>query len=568
MMNRIATLLLILIGAGSMAQGIKYLPANINMRGKQTMFPAISGDGKTMIFLSNYTNDGDLAVMITNYQGGRWENFDELPNIGPESVNNLGGYTLSNDGETIWFSSKRPNGVGAYDLWYMTKNGSSWNRPLNPGIPVNSAEHEGNPSISPDGQRLYFMKCTSISREAASGCKLYYSDRNYMPGERPWETPVELPVKLNQGNTQSPRILSDNRTLLFASDRPGGKGGFDIWMSKREGDDWSDPVNVSFVNTEEDEFFITFSLRNDIAYYTRKNPKGFDAIVEGRVPEQYRPDNVVMMIGKLQDESSAPLGFEARLNDYQLGSLETRVKTDPTDGSFIAVMPEGSVYELTFEDRSGDKTFHSEIVDAEELVGSRRTYPTYTLKDVKAGVSFPVNGVTFIDYSSQIEEYSSFEISRLSRLLRRHNDLKVEIAVYQEEYEEDTFLSGPDLTEIMVDTVKTYETPIHLDSLSSTQKDSLLTDLNDTLMHSIADTTIANMMLARMAGSDSVEVVKYTYTYHNDRTQEQAEALKEALIQKGVPEDRITCVGRKDNESPFPFMRGFDRNVVVTFLED
>ena len=566
-MRNIATVLLVFMCLQGISQGITYLPANINHKSKNNIYPALSGDGKTMLFSSDYTVDDELGLMISEYVGGRWQDPKEVDAIGPSRVNNIGGYSLNNDGKTIWFSSKRADGVGGFDIWYINKSGSGWSRPANPGKPLNSEGHDGNPSLSPDGERLYFMRCTKMTRQGSEGCKIYYSDKNHSPG-RPWKEPVELPANLNENNTVSPRIFSDNRTLVFSSDRPGGKGRLDLWMTRRDGENWGDPVNVGFVNSDINDQFMSVSLRNDIVYFTKKDERGFGAVVQSPVPSQFRPDNVVMIMGTVKDASGSPLQAEVRINNFETGKLMSYVVSNGSDGSFTAVLPAGNLLEVSYSERSGSKTFLSQIVDTRELRGSRRVYPSIVIQEVQQGMTLPLNAVLFEPYTSKVEQGSNGEVLRLVRLLKKHPELSVEIDVYQKEYIEDTLPSTPDLTELKVDTVITFDVPIDVDTLTNADKDSLLAEINDTLMYSINDTTIVDNYMARMAGLDSVEVVSLQHVYNNYRAEQQAERIKKLLVEKGIPEERINTGGFKEVDPPTPFLGEADRMVFVKFTDN
>ncbi len=563
-MRKISLILLVAMSLQGLAQGITYLPTNINHKSKNNIYPALSGDGKSMLFTSDYTTNDEMGLMISDYVGGRWQDPKDVEAIGPSRVNNIGGYSLNNDGKTIWFSSKRADGVGGFDIWYMHKTSSGWSRPANPGKPLNSEGHDGNPSLSPDGERLYFMRCTKMTREGSSGCKIFYSDKNHSPG-RPWKNPVELPANLNVGNTTSPRIFSDNRTLVFASDRPGGKGKLDIWMSRKDGISWSDPVNVGFANSNINDQFLSVSLRNDIAFFTKKDERGFGAVVQSPIPGEFRPDHVVMIMGNIKDGYGNPLEAEVRINNFSTGKLLSYVVSNSKDGSYTAVLPSGQIYEVSYSERSGTKTFTSDIVDARELRGSRRVYPNIVLQDVHQGMTLPLNAVIFKPFSTEIDPGSNGEILRLARLLKKHPGLNVEVEVYQKEYLEDSLPSSEDLTELQVDTVITYDTSIRVDTLTNASKDSLLTEMNDTLMYSINDTTIVNNYMARMSGVDSVEVVSLQQIYSNYRAGLQSEHIKNILIEKGINEDRIITAGFKEVDPPTPFISDADRVVFVKF---
>lgn len=538
-MKNIIALLLVSIPLTNFAQD-EFLSRNVNHASKNNIVPSISGDGKSMIYLTDYSNTGELVLEITHYKSGSWQVSKEIEALNPMRLNNTGGYFLDNTGEAIWFSSRKPDGLGGYDIWVTKKGSNGWGRAKNQGKPLNSNLDEGDPSISPDKQLLYFMRCTRISQTDAKGCQIYVSEKNKSRGQ-PWKEPVKLPAHLNQGNTVSPRILSDNKTLVFASDRLGGKGGLDLWMTTKEGKEWSEPVNIDFANTPEDDRYMSMSLRTDHAYLTRKNDAGYRGIAKVNVPEQFRPQDVIMMMGTVFDENNAPQSVDIRINNQTKNHLEARVKSAPETGEFIAVLTEGSSFELTYEDRSGKLAFHTDIIDVEELRSSRRQYPKVELQTVKSGATFNLGGVEIDTLSSTITASSNFEVLRLARLIKQHQELKFNIDIYQQHYHEDS-IRLTWLTEVKYDSFMIMLPAIKVDSMDNTQKDSLLIVMNDSLGATTAeDTLIANEYQARMSGVDSVESWQIYPIYHNDRTPHYAATLAQHLTTKGLTDDRFQC---------------------------
>jgi Tol biopolymer transport system component len=127
---------------------------------------------------------------------------------------------------------------------------SEWSAPVNVGAPINSSAREDNASLSPDELSLYYTSDRAdglgvrdiwVSRRACVGC--------------PWETPVNLGSPVNGPGTETgPRLSIDGHLFFFQSDRPGGQGSTDIYMTRRDNpqDDfsWGDLVHLSTdVNT-------------------------------------------------------------------------------------------------------------------------------------------------------------------------------------------------------------------------------------------------------------------------------------------------------------------------------
>jgi hypothetical protein len=127
---------------------------------------------------------------------------------------------------------------------------SEWAQPENLGAEVNSAFEDMAPHLSSDGLALYFA---STRPESLGGEDLWVSRR--ASRHDPWGPATNLGPAINTGaNERSPALSLNRRLLFFATDRPGGSGGFDIWLSWRAdpNDDagWQPPVNLGTgVNT-------------------------------------------------------------------------------------------------------------------------------------------------------------------------------------------------------------------------------------------------------------------------------------------------------------------------------
>ncbi len=144
---------------------------------------------------------------------------------------------------------KRPRFQEDFYLSEKDENGN-WKFRRNMGSPINTPDNEGAQSISSDGQKIYYTHCRpEINR---GNCNIYFSE--YLKGV--WTVPKPLPFPVNTTHKEKqPSISPDDRVLYFSSDRPGGKGGMDIWSSHKNSDgSWSDPVNLGeSINTESDE---------------------------------------------------------------------------------------------------------------------------------------------------------------------------------------------------------------------------------------------------------------------------------------------------------------------------
>jgi hypothetical protein len=158
-------------------------------------------------------------------------NFDPPVNLGPIVNSSSDEYQVpvSPDGLTLYVVSRRPDGYGGDDLWMTTRATRSdpWNAPTNLGPNVNSPSTEYNPYVSSDGLLLLFVS----DRPGGLGHLDIYMTRRASPSD-PWEQAVNLGAMVNtSAHDNFPHISADGSTLYFASWGRGGYGGLDIYQA-------------------------------------------------------------------------------------------------------------------------------------------------------------------------------------------------------------------------------------------------------------------------------------------------------------------------------------------------
>ena len=126
-----------------------------------------------------------------------------------------GGPSASNDGLTLYFVSDRPGGAGGSDLWFVQRTTSAdrWSIPVNLGPTVNGKDMDASPSISSDGLELYF----DSNRSGGQGeWDVWVTTRASLSS--PWELPKNLgPLVNSEAGDGTPQLTRDGRTLYFAS---------------------------------------------------------------------------------------------------------------------------------------------------------------------------------------------------------------------------------------------------------------------------------------------------------------------------------------------------------------
>lgn len=175
------------------------------------------------------------------------------------SMSNEAYPSLTSSGDYLFFSSDRPHDVETkkatktvtdWDIYYSQKSGNTWLEPVNLEA-VNSRYSESSPFISPNGNELFFASYRL--NEGSGKWDLYYAVKS----GQTWNSPINLGVTVNSSaNDISPALSSDQLSLYFASDRSGGKGKFDIWVSRRDslGSAWKTPEPMENFNSSSNEF--------------------------------------------------------------------------------------------------------------------------------------------------------------------------------------------------------------------------------------------------------------------------------------------------------------------------
>lgn len=203
--------------------------------------PTISADGKTMIFQSN-RSDGASYKLYESKLGkdGVWSqpvSLDKINNYG-SSNDLIGGPSLSFDGNLLLFFATFNSGFGREDIYYSTREADGWSEPVNLGEAVNSPGYEGFPSISPDLKTLYFVKEKPLdeidNKTVRKNLSFAYTIcESHKSNEGVWSTPKELPLPINLYSSKAPRIMADNRTLIFSAIRSEEKLDYDLSNHKK-----------------------------------------------------------------------------------------------------------------------------------------------------------------------------------------------------------------------------------------------------------------------------------------------------------------------------------------------
>jgi hypothetical protein len=495
-------LFLILLSGYSQPKTRRF-PNSINNPSINVYAPFISLDGSMILFTSDYA-ELDPLVYYSLREPGDWKQPVELPKHLNTKLNFLKGYTLSPDGKTVYVSSIKSGGVGGYDIWSSEFKNNAWGELKNLFLPLNTKGHEASPTFTPDGTTMYFMRCDKIDYKKASDCKIFVARKK---PNGVWDEPAELPAQINTGNSQTPRIMADGETLLFASDKiQPSTGGMDLFMTKLNNGVWSNPAPLAFVNTEKDDQYVS-ALANGRYLLKEGQGKFKIEVLEYLMPDDIRPRGVMKIEGSVSS-NGAPVSSYVSVVDVK--TQERIFSGRPgVDGSFFLFIKEGTIYELSVDPEDGSLTYYSKQYDLTKNEPLRNDKLSVSLKKISAGDELMLDAVRFKPYSSELET-SSAELNRIARLLKSNTDMNFEIQVTLNGYAEDTTRVNPDLTEeIATTSTQTFSTTDTLGNI--TTRDSVM-----------------------------VKII-----YHNNRTEQQANAVVEKFIAMGVNRSNLSISTNK-----------------------
>ncbi|MDP4218967.1 MAG: hypothetical protein Q8916_00580 [Bacteroidota bacterium] len=332
-----------------------------------------------------------------------------------------GAMSIAADGKTVVFAAHRSDAIGDADLYIGELSGTKIINVANLGPKINTKGWESHPCISSDGSVIYF----SSDRKGGYGrTDIWMTKRD---GAGFWGEPVNLGPSVNTSKDErSPFITPDGGTLYFSSKGHHGNGGYDVFMSMKKGATWSDAVNLGpVINSDRDELFFYAPKSSGTFYFSssREGGKGGLDIYSG-TPNIYGSGMTRLVISFIDSASSAPLPGIVTITDLESGSVIASLASDATQDSVEYIVPAGRSYRLDAQVRDINKSAMIAKTEANIDLHERIVFGNITLKTVDFGkydIPFFVSGYYRPNTSSSLAEL----------LARRETDLKQ--ATYIEE---------------------------------------------------------------------------------------------------------------------------------------
>lgn len=239
------------------------LGTNINSKNSE-IFPFIDTEEKILFFNKKYKDNLDVYFSRKRRTSNKWKKAIRLSNtINSNKDDYIAG--ISNDGKFLIIFSKLNNN---FDIKYSKHNNYNYDYFIDPGVPVNSQYNEQGAFLNNTGDTMFFA---SDRPEGYGGFDLYYSIK--LPNNQ-WGIPINLGKNINtEFDENYPRLSIDGKTLYFCSKGRNSMGGYDIFKANLNNKGkWGAVENLSYpINTVLDNYNINILENPRYAYISSFN---------------------------------------------------------------------------------------------------------------------------------------------------------------------------------------------------------------------------------------------------------------------------------------------------------
>ncbi len=400
-------------------------------------FPSLSVDGSVLVMtrripvLPPVTDPRNPNVdqedfYISNFKDGAWTIAENMGAPINTSLNQ-GAQNISADGRYLFYTScdDLENGYGSCDLYYSIKIGNVWSNPENCGRVINSSDWESQPSVSANGQHLFFSSARSGSNGSYDLWMSTMGDDGY------WEEAENLGKTINTPySEQCPFIHPDGTTLYFSSEGHPGMGGSDLFYSKRdENGDWSKPVNLGYpINSKDREISLSVSANGTTAYFSSDRGKklGELDIYTFELPADVQADPVTWVKAIVTDKiTRLPLKSNVQLVDIETSTIIATSISDLKTGEFLIVLPIGKDYSL-FVQKEG-YLFHSENFSLLTAIPNKPFIINVELQPINAGEILTLKNIFFETASAGLLSVSQTELNKVVEMMLKNPTMKIRV---------------------------------------------------------------------------------------------------------------------------------------------
>lgn len=317
----------------------------------------------------------DIVVCYKDNKG-RWS---KPVSISPfiNTASNEATINLTPDGQTLIIYR---GDVGNGDLYYSTFDGKTWGIPLKFGSDINTDYWETHATLSRDGNTLYFVS----DRPGGLGGRDIYKSVKLPNGQ--WSLSQNLGAPVNTPyDEDAPFLGADGITFYFASTSDKSMGGFDVMFSFiDESGKFSEPINMGYpINTTDDDVFYVatpdnkrfyLSSGHEEIYNSGVHEKGFGEkdIYLGQV-DIIKENPLALFRGRFTPGpcDSLPDDIVVTVSSISTGEIIGTYRPNRRTGTFSVIIPPGSKYHFTYEqggtELSGEDVFVPQDIAYEEI---------------------------------------------------------------------------------------------------------------------------------------------------------------------------------------------------------
>lgn len=306
-------------------------------------YPQINADASLFMFSSNREKN-----TYNIYQANNIKNqFTEPKKLSSSINSNDNEITagLSADGQILFIHKTNKFFVGG-NLYTSQMGLDEWETPIKLPKEINSAFNETNASITTENSTIYF----SSDKPGGYGGKDIYKISRLPNGE--WGLPENLgPIINTPYNEDAPFIHNDNKTLYFSSQGHQNMGGYDLFKAEFTNNTWTNPENLGVpINSVRDETNIVLTADGKIGYYSSSMENGFGGKDIYKTVINDPPTNILILKGKAFDKKSNELLVaKVTLIETESKKIQGIYKAKGNTGEFILLIEPDKTYNVLIE---------------------------------------------------------------------------------------------------------------------------------------------------------------------------------------------------------------------------
>lgn len=401
----------------------KNMGTNINSSAPEYL-PSLTIDGSELVFTRRVNGSNEDFFFSKKNKIG-WD----IARAATGAINtpqSEAAQTLSADGQWMIYSAQgRKDSYGNYDLYMAQLTTKGWEDTYHFGGKINTDQWESQPCLSPGNKDLYFA---SRRPGGYGGIDIYVSR---LQANGYYSEPENLGPNINTaGDDQCPFIHADNQTLYFTSNYWPGYGDDDLFLSRKQADGkWGKPQNLGYpINTIEKEGTLFVAADGRTAYYAsdRADSKGNLDIYTFELPQSVQPIKTLWVKGKVFDKKTG----SGVVSSVELFDMSTKqpVTIGQTDekGNYFVTLPIGKNYVFNVN-RKGYLFWSDNFLMANNPADS--TYQKdIALLPIEKNAGMVMKNIFFDVNKSVLKPESQTELDKLIQFLNDNPTLKVEIS--------------------------------------------------------------------------------------------------------------------------------------------